>query len=388
MADITRKRERERLPARREPYWQRLGPGAQLGFRRGPDTWVCKYRDRAKVRHYKALEGVLDYDEARATAEAWLSQMGSGVARSARRGTVKDALDAYLEWLREQGRTSTADENEARFKLCVYSDSIADLRLEDATGEHFREWRQQLREGRQARSVNRHVRAVIAGLNRSLRLGYTGTPQAWQLEALADDAEESGETAVFLTPEQRAALIKAAVPALATFLRGLEHTGARPGELAAATVSKFDAAAGTLTLYHRKGRPAKLRPRQVAMSTDGKAFFAGLVKSKLPAAYLFTDPDSLPWHRHVWSAEFRAALAKVNKKARGKARVPARASAYSFRHARISELLQVHGIDPLTVAAQTGTSLAMIEKAYFKFIASAMVEKLDLVKGKASTKSK
>jgi hypothetical protein len=30
----------------------------------------------------------------------------------------------------------------------------------------------------------------------------------------------------------------------------------------------------------------------------------------------------------------------------------------------------------------------MIEKAYFKFIASAMVEKLDLVKGKASTKSK
>jgi hypothetical protein len=48
--------------------------------------------------------------------------------------------------------------------------------------------------------------------------------------------------------------------------------------------------------------------------------------------------------------------------------------------ARISELLQVHGVDPLTVAAQTGTSLAMIEKAYLRFIPSAMREKLAHIK--------
>ena len=43
----------------------------------------------------------------------------------------------------------------------------------------------------------------------------------------------------------------------------------------------------------------------------------------------------------------------------------------------------------LTVAAQTGTSLAMIEKAYFRFIPSAMVDKLDAVKsGKAKSKAK
>jgi len=43
-------------------------------------------------------------------------------------------------------------------------------------------------------------------------------------------------------------------------------------------------------------------------------------------------------------------------------------------------LLQVHGVDPLTVAAQTGTSLAMIEKAYLRFIPSAMREKLAHIK--------
>jgi integrase len=53
-----------------------------------------------------------------------------------------------------------------------------------------------------------------------------------------------------------------------------------------------------------------------------------------------------------------------------------------FRHARISELLQVYGVDPLTVAAQTGTSLRMIERTYFKFIRSAMLEKLANLEGK------
>jgi integrase len=68
--------------------------------------------------------------------------------------------------------------------------------------------------------------------------------------------------------------------------------------------------------------------------------------------------------------------ATFNQRTGVKARIPEGASAYSFRHARISELLQVYGVDPLTVAAQTGTSLRMIERAYFKFIRSAMLEKL------------
>lgn len=388
MSDLSRKRDRERLKIRREPYWQRLVKGSYLGFRRGADTWVARHRGRDGKQVYKALEGAVEFDEARKAAEAWLAQVSNGVSRAAKRGTVKEALQAYLAWLREQGRGGTADENEARFELCVYEDPIAALRLEDATGDDFREWRQRLRKGRQARTVNRHVRAIVAGLNRAQQLGHTGNPQAWRLEALADDAEETGETAIFLTPAQRAAIIKAAVPALGLFLRGLEHTGARPGELAAATVSKFDAAAGSLLLYSRKGRPARLRPRQVALSTDGKAFFTERAKGKLPAAFLFTDPDGEAWHRHVWAREFRAAAARINEKARGAARIPPEASAYSFRHARISELLQLHGIDPLTVAAQTGTSLAMIEKAYFKFIPSAMIDKLDAVAGKSATGAK
>jgi integrase len=83
----------------------------------------------------------------------------------------------------------------------------------------------------------------------------------------------------------------------------------------------------------------------------------------------------------MWARQMRAAIAKHNEDAKGKNRVSTKASAYSFRHARISELLQLYGVDPLTVAAQTGTSLAMIEKAYLRFIPSALQEKLVALKG-------
>jgi hypothetical protein len=40
------------------------------------------------------------------------------------------------------------------------------------------------------------------------------------------------------------------------------------------------------------------------------------------------------------------------------------------------EVPPAHNVDPLTVAMQTGTSVARIEKAYHKFIPSALQEKL------------
>lgn len=375
MSDLSRKRDRDRLPIRREPHWQRLAAGSFLGFRRGPDTWVARYRGRDGKQQYQSLGEAIDFDEAKRAAEAWLSQLSASPVRTIRRGTVRTALEAYLDFLRQQGRAATAAEVEVRYKAVVWPDEWASLLLQNLTMDDVLAWRERLRKGRLNRSVNRHVRAVIAGLNKAHRLGHVGNPAAWRIESLSDDVEAEGNTAVMLTSEQRSALIAAAAPHLADFLRGLELTGARPGELAAATVADFDGASVRLT--HRKGRPPKLRTRYVTLSTDGVRFFKALMKRKLPAASIFTEDCAQPWRRHRWSRAISALVAEHNRKARGKQRAPENASAYSFRHSRISELLQLHGIDPLTVAHQTGTSLAMIEKAYFRFIPSAMKDKLE-----------
>jgi integrase len=122
----------------------------------------------------------------------------------------------------------------------------------------------------------------------------------------------------------------------------------------------------------RRSHPAVARGRE---NQCGKS------RDKLPGAPLFTEDGETPWRRHIWARETRAAIAKHNEHAKGKQRISTDASAYSFRHARISELLQIYGVDPITVAAQTGTSVAMIEKAYLRFIPSAMQEKLAALKG-------
>ncbi|MCH8250651.1 MAG: site-specific integrase [Proteobacteria bacterium] len=223
------------------------------------------------------------------------------------------------------------------------------------------------------------MRSIVAGLNLANKKGHVGNSDAWALTPLADDVEETAETTIFLTPNQRESLIKAASPSCAVFLTAIGHTGGRPGELASAIRQDFDVKGGTLVLKHKKGRPAKLRPRAVVLSNEALAFFKKQARGKLPSAPLLIDPNGIPWGRHKWADEIQDAVARHNKTAKGTKRIPKGTSAYSFRHARISELLQVHGIDPLSVAYQTGTSLRMIEKYYFRFIAPALREKLSAI---------
>ena len=116
------------------------------------------------------------------------------------------------------------------------------------------------------------------------------------------------------------------------------------------------------------------------MDEEGVTFFRSQAYGKGPADRLLTTGEGHPWRRDQWAQEVRTAVSAHNQRAQGEQRVARGASAYSFRHARISELLQVYGVDPLTVAAQTGTSLRMIERTYFKFIRSAMLEKLASLK--------
>ena len=376
MADLSRKRERDRLQVRDAPHYQRLSEGSYLSFRRGPDTWGARYRDRQGKQHHMRFPDIdsNDYDQAKRRAEDWTGQMAGAAARRAKRSTVRAALEAYLADLSRHGRTGAAKEAGWRFKKYVYSDPLADVELEKVTRDDFQEWRDRQHSGRAARTVERQFRSVRAGLNRALELGHVGNPAAWKLKALQDDVEDTGETAIFLEPAQRSALIAAADPAAGEFLRGMELSGGRPIELSAARVGDFDGQ--KLRLAHRKGRPVRLKVRYVVLGSDGVEFFKERCADRPQTAPIFTEDGERPWRRHMWARKVRAAIASHNKQAGVTNQIPVEASAYSFRHARISELLQIHGVDPLTVAAQTGTSLAMIERAYFRFIPSAMQEKL------------
>jgi integrase len=298
------------------------------------------------------LGGPLEFDEAKRQAETWLAQLAGSAVRHIKRATVREALEAYVADLRREGRFEAAQAAEGRFKTVIVADAVADMNLEELIRDDFLEWRDRLLEGRQPRTVNRHVRSVAAALNRAVDLGYLGNPVVWRLRALSDDIDETGETAVFLDAVQRKAVIDAASPAAARFLRGLELTGARPKELAATLVVDFDG--HTLRLAHRKGRPPKLRRRHVVLSAEAIEFFNQQCKDKLPGAPLFTEDGETPWRRHVWARAVQTAIKNHNRDASVQRRIFGHVTAYSFRHARISELLQIYGVDTLKLAALKG----------------------------------
>ena len=141
MPDLSRKRQRERLAVRHTPYFQRIGRGAFLGFRRGPDTWSARFRTRDGKQTHKFLGGPLEFDEAKRQAEAWIAKLAGSALRSVKRATVREAVEAYIEDLRRHGRMDTARAAESRFATVLYQDVLADFHLEAVTREDFLEWR-------------------------------------------------------------------------------------------------------------------------------------------------------------------------------------------------------------------------------------------------------
>src|SRR5262249_43173656 len=55
---------RLKLPTRAETYWKSLSAGCALGYRRGPGTWIAKYRGDDGQRHYTAIGAADDTLEA------------------------------------------------------------------------------------------------------------------------------------------------------------------------------------------------------------------------------------------------------------------------------------------------------------------------------------
>ena len=380
MRDITTKIGRDKLPERQEPYWYPLEKGAALGYRaKATGTWIVRHRGRDGKQNYRAIGSQPDFSTAKAIATEYLKSSTSTAHRTATRGTVRDALCAYVRHKRAQGRNASAWDAGQRFRLTVgRTSTFGRMRLEDVRHEDVSTWRNGLKKGRKPRSVNRQVRAVIAALNFAVSHGHAGIRDAWKLEPLVDDSEKSA--AVFLTNIQRDRLIASAAPALANLLTGFTHTGARPSELAAAVVADFDAKGGTVTLRSHKGRGGKLRTRAVMLSDAGIVFFRDQARGKLPKAPLIANDDGAHWTDQQWCAGIGRAITAANAAAKKPdERIPKGASAYSFRHTRISELLQVYGIDPLTVAQQCGTGIMMIQDHYFKFIKSSMRDKLNAV---------
>ncbi len=364
---------RKILTPRPAPYFQRLEAGGYIGFRKaatGDGSWVVRWRDDSGKQINHTLGTFDTFDHACKAARVWIEQCKGGVTEVV---TVAEACRRYVADRRSEKGESTANDADARFKRYVYSHKIGRIALSDLKTAHITDWRNELAtvdddeddpdaERRAKDTTNRYLATLKAALNLAYRMGLVASTSQW--DRVASFAQVGKRRERLLTLTERRQFYTAASPQLKRLIRALLLTGARPGEIADANVGDLDRA-GLLTLDGKTGR------RTVPVSAEALAHLKDCVGERGNNEPLIARDDGARWTRYYWRDEVQAA--------REAAGLPDDVVLYSLRHCAISEML-VGGIDPMTLARITGTSVAMIQKHYGHLLRDSVVAKLAKVK--------
>jgi site-specific recombinase XerD len=371
MASFSKVVERAKLKPRRDPYWTKLSKGCYLGYRKmslgGDGTWTARLHDETTGKQvYKPLGAFSElpdhqrYDAAQKAAKEWFEHLGKG--GSAQVTTVGDACEKYVRHLRESKGNRAANEAQGRFDRTVLPHrKLAGTELSKLTPAHLEGWRKSLRdkptasgarrgETRSDSSLNRDMTCLRAALNLAYRDGLVTSDFAWRskLRPVKNaDRRRDG----YLDTDERRKLISHAPDDLANLLRGLSLVPLRPGALAGLTVASYDKRLKTLTV----GKDKAGKDRKITLPDATAMFFANLCKDKLPAAPLFCRSNGKAWDKDAWKYPVKDAVKA--------AKLPDDVTCYTIRHSVITDLIH-SGLDTLTVAQLSGTSVLMIEKHY------------------------
>lgn len=360
---------RARLKVRREPYWHALDKGRYVGFRRGPDTWQARrYRNGKNV--YRALGDARTYSGAKAAAEAWFAELEGRRAEAPSVYTGKRCIDDYVENLRTE-RGDDAAEDAKRILYKSATPDFGDRDIATLSTADFTTWRNRFvpkvgddEAKRRARdTANRHWSALRAALAFAFRQGNIADDAAWRRVRTFQNVGKARD--FYPTPDQVTDLLKHCDDAFRPLARALALTGFRLQALTAAKVAHFDPVDGTLTIARDKKHT-----RVATLSSAAVELFKLQAKDKLPAANLFVRADGLPWGKSHQHRPFREACTRAN--------LPRAFIPYSLRHYFISRAL-LAGMNVHALAKAVGTSAAMIEKHYGKFIRGDVRDMLDRV---------
>ena len=188
-----------------------------------------------------------------------------------------------------------------------------------------------------------------AALNLAFEEGWVTSDFAWRGKLKpSPDADKKRE--LYLDKIQRTKFISMAAPDLAQFLTVMAMLPVRPGAIAQLKVGDFDK-----RLMSFRIRVDKTGTRTIKLPKATAELFLMASKSKLAGAPLFARADGSAWNKDSWKYPVKDAATTSG--------MPAGTTAYTLRHSVITDL--VHGgLDLLTIAQISGTSVRMIEKHY------------------------
>lgn len=375
---------RAALKPRHEPYWHKLAQGCHLGFRKltsqSEGVWWARHIEAGtnkKSHHalgsYTYLAKNQKFDAAKRDAEAWFTHIGKGGISTAK--TIRDACEHYVSHIKTAKGEATSKDIRKRFEGYVLNvERFAETELSKLTPANISDWRKRLTElpvtkGRRGRSrqsestqnvsptskkrtastLNRDMTPFRAALNLAFKDGWVTSDFAWKGKLSPVKAADQRRS-LYLDKTQRAGLIAAADVHIKAFLYGMALLPLRPGALASLYVKDFDSRLSQLTI-----RTDKTGPRKIKIPPQAAALLSAQCDGKIANASIFSRAEGVAWNKDSWKGPIKEAVKNAS--------LPAEATAYTLRHSVITDLVH-SGLDLLTVAQLSGTSVRMIEANY------------------------
>ncbi len=375
MATIKTAAGRAKLAPRREPYWEQIVVGRHLGFRAGPGTWVAKVQQDGsrQIARLGDLVTHPDYKDALEAARDFFSHVDGG--GSSKRLTVKQAMESYVAGIRggDAGKNAgvlTDEQREAKAKDVerFVRHSLGDLatkQLSSLTHGAVQKWRQQIKEGRSASSVNRTMTILRAGLNFALEQQAVTSDAAWS-KALKSIANANNRRDRYVTLDERRQLLQHMCEDFRPYATLLCLLPLRPGDPEKLQVKHYDPRTHSLNVPAGKTESRKIS----GLGLQAEDVLRAACKDKLPGAFLFTQRNGKQW--------IKEARQDVVQEARKAAGLDDEVVLYAIRSSVITDMI-VGGADPLTVARISGTSLQMIQKHYGHLVDAHARQALSLV---------
>jgi integrase len=381
---------RSRLKPRGKPYYRALETGLHLGYRRpqtGSGKWLARHYigDQAYELETLAIAddfsdadgvAVLSYRQAQAKARERMVARAHHAAGKHGPLTVADAVESYLSFLDTHRKTGYGARHRARAHILP---TLGHIEVQALTTERLRKWhadiakmparvrtapgaKQQHRkpdhsaDGVRRRRVTANAILTIlrAALNFAWREGRTPSDAAWRRVRPFEGVDAARVR--YLTIAECKRLINAAAPDFRKLVQAALATGCRYSELCRLIVADFDTDNGTLAVRITKSG----KPRHVALTDEGAAFFREWCAGRAGSDILFLRADGKPWS----ISQQQGPMLKACEHAQI---VPV-ISFHILRHSHGS-LLAMRGVPMGVIAKQLGHSNTKVTEKHYAHLA-------------------
>lgn len=387
---------RLRLKIRREPYWRTISEGLAIGYRKGAKggTWIARHYNAEHGRQYHALgttddvadaDGtqVLTFAEAQEAARHWFGELARQHSGELHSGpyTIRDAMADYLaDYMRRGGKATYRLETVINAHITPI---LGDVLVTKLTRSRVEGWldglatkrpRARTRKGQPQRyrampkddealrrrrsTANRVFTVLKAALNLAYQRGRAPAPDAWVTVKPFREADASRLR--YLSDDEARRLVNASPPDLRAIATAALLTGARYGELAALRAHDFNPESGTLHIVRSKSGS----PRHVALTDEGRQFFARAIAGKTGNDLLFSRATGAPWKQ---ADQFRPLTAACRA-----ATITPAIGFHVLRHTYASRLA-MKGVPMAVIAAQLGHADLRVTTRHYAHLSPSFI---------------